>query len=68
MTFTKNLITNYSFDLSCFFFCLKTYKYKLSTFVLAQSVFRKNFKDDLMLGLSVKHLILICSPSFSKPA
>src|SRR5258706_6089146 len=42
-------------------------KYKRSTFFLAQGVFLKNVKLDLMLGLSVKHLMAICFPSSSQP-
>jgi hypothetical protein len=42
-------------------------KYSCSTFVLAQGVFRKNARHDFRLGWSVKHLILISSPSVSKP-
>jgi hypothetical protein len=43
------------------------FKNKSSTLVLAQGVCRKNFKLDLMLGLSVKHLIGIRFPSSAQP-
>lgn len=41
--------------------------YKSSTFFLAQGVLRKNFKEELMLGLLVKQLIFIIAPSCSHP-
>ena len=41
--------------------------YRFSTLVLAQWVFLKNVRLDLMLGFSLKHLIFINSPNVSKP-
>jgi hypothetical protein len=42
-------------------------RYKSSTFFLAQGVLLKNFKLDLTLGSSVKHLIVIRLPNSSHP-
>ncbi len=42
-------------------------RYKSSTFFLAHDVLLKNFKLDLMLGLSIKHLIAIRLPNSSQP-
>jgi hypothetical protein len=47
------------------FIFIADFKYRSSTFFLAQGVLLKNFKLDLMLGLSVKHLIVICFPNSS---
>lgn len=42
-------------------------RYNSSTFFLAQGVLLKNFKLDLTLGSSVKHLIVIRLPNSSQP-
>lgn len=44
-----------------------TLRYNSSTFFLAQGVLLKNFKLDLMLGSSVKHLTAIRFPNSSQP-
>ena len=41
--------------------------YNSSTFLRAQSVFLRKFKLDFIVGLSVKHFILINSPNVSNP-
>ncbi len=41
--------------------------YSASTFFLAQGVLRKNLREELMLGLLVKQLILIILPRSSHP-
>ena len=41
--------------------------YKSSTFFLAQDVLRKNFSEELMLGLLIKQFILIIFPRSSQP-
>jgi len=41
--------------------------YNSSTFFLAHGVLLKNFKLHLMLGLSIKHLIVIRLPNSSQP-
>ena len=43
------------------------FKNRSSTFFLAQGVWRKNFKLDLMLGFSLKHLIGMRFPSSVQP-
>src|SRR5215207_1705088 len=43
------------------------FRYSSSTFFLAQGVRRKNVRLDLMLGLSVKHLMGMRLPSSSQP-
>lgn len=42
-------------------------RYMSSTFFLAHGVLLKNFKLDLMLGSSMKHLIVIRLPNSSQP-
>ncbi len=41
------------------------FKYRRSTFSLAQGVLRKNFNDDFMEGLLLKQLMSILSASCS---
>jgi hypothetical protein len=41
--------------------------YNSSTFFLAQGVLRKNFSEELMLGLLVKQLIFMIVPNSSHP-
>jgi len=52
-------------------FILKAYdrllRYNSSTFFLAHGVLLKNFKLDLMLGSSIKHLIVIRRPNSCQP-
>src|SRR5215207_10500141 len=43
------------------------FRYSSSTFFLAQGVRRKNVRLDLMLGLSVKHLMGMRLPSSAQP-
>ena len=43
------------------------FKYKSSTFFLAHGVCRKNFKLDLMLGFSIKHLMRMRLPNSAQP-
>lgn len=42
-------------------------RYIVSTLARAQGVFRKNFKLDLIEGLSVKQRMLITEPIYSHP-
>ena len=42
-------------------------RYKSSTFFLAQGVFLRNFKLDLMLGSLVKQRISMCLPNSTQP-
>ena len=41
--------------------------YSSSTFFLAQGVLRKNFKEEVMLGLLVKQLMRMILPNSSQP-
>jgi hypothetical protein len=42
-------------------------KYNSSTCLLAQSVFLKNFKEELMVGLLLKQFILMIFPKAAHP-
>src|SRR5690606_16966093 len=54
-------------ELSYFFASLIDLRYNPSTRSLAQGVFLKKVRLDLIDGLSVKHLIVIRSPSSFQP-
>ena len=49
------------------YFLSIVFKYKISTFSLAQGVLLKNYRLDFIDGFEIKQLILIRAPSSSHP-
>src|SRR5471030_1933987 len=61
-----DIMVSYRLPLSCQPRPMLT-RYRDSTFVRAQGVFRRNFSDDVTLGSCVKHRMSIVLPSVSQP-